>query len=290
MELAELIKERRAELGMTQIRLAEILGRSASTIRSWERGAALPSEDVHDALAAALNIDPALLSGDAESPDGAVSPPTGPLDDFFEDAPAEPRVDNTTVMGGGIAMSMPVEPPVVPEAEEAEAEPEVLVVDEAHSIETGAAAEAIEEEPLAVLDAFSSDDDEDTDESDVIEVVPASGRYEPRLLGMALSTDPIPELEETRVATGGATAVITSPAGSTAAVAAPPYPTTQAPDVLPEQGRFTTNWRELTTYQIRRILTIASLIGLVLVLRWAMGGFIEGFNTLKDSLLSNVNL
>jgi len=55
--LGDLIKRRRAELGMTQARLAELVGKSASAVRSWERGKAAPKGDAtRAALAAVLGI------------------------------------------------------------------------------------------------------------------------------------------------------------------------------------------------------------------------------------------
>ena len=41
---ARLIKRRRDALGFSQARLGELVGRSASTIRNWERGNSTPSE------------------------------------------------------------------------------------------------------------------------------------------------------------------------------------------------------------------------------------------------------
>lgn len=57
MTLGELIKQRRTELGMTQARLAELVGKSASAVRSWERGRAAPKgEATRSALAAVLGV------------------------------------------------------------------------------------------------------------------------------------------------------------------------------------------------------------------------------------------
>ena len=55
---ARLIKKRRDALGLSQARLGDLVGRSASTIRNWERAQSSPSErsDVV-ALAAVLGLD-----------------------------------------------------------------------------------------------------------------------------------------------------------------------------------------------------------------------------------------
>lgn len=56
--IGRLIKKRRESLGLSQARLGELVGRSASTIRNWERDRTSPSErsDVV-ALAAILGLD-----------------------------------------------------------------------------------------------------------------------------------------------------------------------------------------------------------------------------------------
>ncbi len=55
---ARLIKKRRDSLGFSQARLGELVGRSATTIRNWERGNSTPSERSDAvALAAVLGLD-----------------------------------------------------------------------------------------------------------------------------------------------------------------------------------------------------------------------------------------
>ncbi len=62
ISFAELIKRRRITLGMNQASLAELVGRSASAIRSWERGAATPTdENVIRSLAAVLGVEETTL-------------------------------------------------------------------------------------------------------------------------------------------------------------------------------------------------------------------------------------
>ncbi|CAN5842764.1 hypothetical protein BH23ACT5_BH23ACT5_23760 [soil metagenome] len=56
------VRKRRDVLGLSQTRLAELVGRSASTVRNWERGRGTPSAP-HDvvALAAILGLDESFL-------------------------------------------------------------------------------------------------------------------------------------------------------------------------------------------------------------------------------------
>ena len=54
----ELVKQRRIALGMSQAGLADLVGRSASAIRSWERGSSTPTDEaVIRSLAAILGIE-----------------------------------------------------------------------------------------------------------------------------------------------------------------------------------------------------------------------------------------
>lgn len=359
MELGEFIKERRAEIGMTQVRLAELLGRSASTVRSWERGATAPPEDLYGGLASALGVEldelqelagvpaettgadeahreevresvldvferealdesgqPATVGDEAERvPDGdgpssgndastrdrapqeVVAEPSpdiitqaasdgpdeilaegtvsNPADDLLEQLvvgnPAEstgPGVDQTTVMAEGLAMSVPVASP----------------------------SEAQAPEPLAQEDAPTDasgrdlDREDDTDESEVIEIDGAERSLRPRLLGTALSTDPLVEPEVTQVAAPYAATEMLG-RRPTSTLAASPYPEARGgADIIPEDRGYIGDWTEQRTYQVRRILTVVGVLILFLMLRWSMGGFLDGFQTLKDSIMSNVNL
>ena len=291
MELPEFIKERRAQLGMTQLRLAEMLGRSASTIRSWERGATAPPPDIREALATALGVEPDALefnvadvAGEAEGEPDSDIEGADLLESALASEPVEPVVYQTTVMAEGIAMAMPVDSERGNDSadERASAEaPEVEPLNEAGE-------EAATDDTGDKADAFV-DSDEDTDESEVIVAVPVDASAMPRLLGTALSTDVVPDLEETKVAAPlSATQVIGR--GTSSTVAASPYPEAQGAATVMPVGSSETDWSEVRTYQTRRILTIAAFVGFIILLRWSMGGFAEGFATLKDSIMSNVNL
>jgi transcriptional regulator with XRE-family HTH domain len=56
------IRYRRTKSGLSQAKLGELVGRSASTVRSWEQDTSTPTDPgVLDALAAVLALDPRLL-------------------------------------------------------------------------------------------------------------------------------------------------------------------------------------------------------------------------------------
>ena len=61
------VRYRRTKLGMSQTQLAELVGRSTSTIRSWERDKSRPNDpQVLSALSAILGVDERQLFEKAE--------------------------------------------------------------------------------------------------------------------------------------------------------------------------------------------------------------------------------
>lgn len=71
------VRYRRTKLGMSQAKLADLVGRTATTIRAWERDKSRPNDpNVLSALAAVLGIDERHLFDKAgvEPPEAATSP------------------------------------------------------------------------------------------------------------------------------------------------------------------------------------------------------------------------
>lgn len=85
------IRYRRTKLGLSQAKLGELVGRSASTIRAWERDSSLPNdESVITALSAVLAVDRQSLFEKAglELPRQEVS---STLEEAFASLGSEPR-------------------------------------------------------------------------------------------------------------------------------------------------------------------------------------------------------
>lgn len=104
LSLGDLMQRQRAALGLTQARLAELVGRSPSTIRSWERDRSVPADpSAYAALSAVLGltdeeIESALGGG---QPQGYAVDSTGieasPRDDL---ASSEDAIEPSSVGAG----------------------------------------------------------------------------------------------------------------------------------------------------------------------------------------------
>lgn len=69
MEMKEIIRKRRSELGLTLEEVARRVGVSRATVQRWEKGVLQnPGRDKIAALAAALQVSPEYLLGWTEDP------------------------------------------------------------------------------------------------------------------------------------------------------------------------------------------------------------------------------
>ena len=73
MQVAQLIRQRRTELGLTQAALAERIHVSAKAVSKWERGAGMPDAAIAPALSLALGLSAESLLGKQVHP----NPPDG---------------------------------------------------------------------------------------------------------------------------------------------------------------------------------------------------------------------
>jgi transcriptional regulator with XRE-family HTH domain len=106
------VRYRRTKIGLSQAKLGDLVGRSAGTVRSWERDASTPSDtEVIDALAAVLAIDPRILYEKAgmDMPDVETSP-------TVEQALASlrPETPRTVDQATAPAAEQSLEPPPAP--------------------------------------------------------------------------------------------------------------------------------------------------------------------------------
>ena len=80
LSLGDLIRHQRAALGLTQARLAELVGRSPSTVRSWERDRSVPADQsAIAALAAVLGLTEEEIRSAVDGPAAEVVDSIQPL-------------------------------------------------------------------------------------------------------------------------------------------------------------------------------------------------------------------
>ena len=239
---AELIKRRRITLGMNHASLAELVGRSASAVRSWERGAATPTnENVIRSLAAVLGVEETILR------DAVGLPPDIPFegpdevggDSLAAFAEEDDRLDQLSASEeppGDLLLSDDDEygHPIISSAEEPEAGVDIEVE-----------ATTTQEEP-EFPPAFVGEE-------------PGDGTAEPPDAPVASpGIERVGLVEPVRPMT----AAVTSP---TVALPAEVKP------VQPAERSYLDDPDQMMTYWIRAALTVAFAVFLVIVLFWALG-------------------
>lgn len=211
------IKSGRADLGISQARLAELVGVSATTIRRWERDESVPAGKHLTAIEAVLGLStPIRISG---PPD-----PTPPSADRDQRAPTR----------GPPSPSVPPEPPEPPATEEATETADVIST----STETSAELE---------LDIGA---------------------------GEAIEADPFPD-----VSVESATRSGPDPFPGSTVTLATPWISTDEPSVS-----FVDNPQEMLTYRIRWALTVAAVVGILLVVLWSFDQVGPAFDAILEPL------
>jgi transcriptional regulator with XRE-family HTH domain len=248
---AELVKGRRTELGLSQASLAELVGRSSSAIRSWERGASTPTdENVVRSLAAVLGIDEVTLRS-------AVGlPPEAPIE-----APEEV---------GGSALEAFEEETVGGDKEEEEAvEPETAGGDEVSSEE---------DEEASVFEETTPGPAEDEEAVTLDEAVPQAGDdAEVDAGAQATEVDEVEEAPETDAILISPPLEVPTPTMEpmmpAAASQASPTATipVAAPPTQPIRPSYLDDPDQMMTYWIRAAMTVAFAVFLLIVFFWALG-------------------
>jgi transcriptional regulator with XRE-family HTH domain len=257
---AGLVKRRRIALGMSQAALADLVGRSASAIRSWERGASTPTDDnIVTSVAAVLGIEEDLLRGAVGMPPGSG---VGDLDEVGGEA-LEVFAQTDSEDGAAPETSVPSAPGSVEEASKADSgslspgdieEAEGPPPDEAPG-------ESSPEEPSQTPGPVVERDDEPASLSPGVETQSVIG--EP--LTDQRDPGPLPDAAE-----------VSGPSERLAPVAAAvstrtvPIPIGEPP-VQPAARSYLDDPDQMMTYWIRAALTVAFAMFLLVVLFWALG-------------------
>ncbi len=241
------IRSRRIMLGLSQARLAELVGRTATTVRRWERGEVAPPEDVIDQLAEALEVDAAQLeprpaptrSSVVVAGSATPAPPT--------QAP-QPRTDRTAATRPATApVGRPAAPPRRP------AQP--AAADTTTDAPTGEPWIQFDAEPAPPPPALSQ-----------LPHAPSPAAAPPRPTATATAARPAPPAPP-------------ADPDATAAVPAPRRPVARPP-VAPARS-YLEDPKQRVLYGLRLILAVVALGVMAIIAIWAFG---ELFGALDEAL------
>jgi len=293
LSLGDLIQRQRAALGLTQARLAELVGRSPSTVRSWERDRGVPGDKAAlTALMAVLGLTDEEVENAIGDQEGAADESVGPgliplIDAPFDEPTRSPLPPKRTELfprrEPAVHDSRPI-PADLPFGEEASApaaaelieEPESpldrvdspIVADPVAGEDVGDFPEAVsQQQPEPSVDRVDSPIVADPEVGVGVSEPPASARLQ------------IPAPAERR---GPVT--VPAPVVSTeqTAVTAPTDSGTSAVSLRSRPASYLDDPDELRTYRTRMILTAILLVLMFIVLTWAFGEARDAFGLIFD--------
>jgi transcriptional regulator with XRE-family HTH domain len=256
------VRYRRTKLGLSQSQLGELVGRSASSIRSWERDVSTPTDaSVLIALSAILDLDQTTL---------------------FEKAGVElPEEESHPTVEQALASLAPL-PFAEPELEQS---PEVLLTleDEDPSV-------SIEEDGSIVVEPAPGPFEEDEPELDADSELEAEVRE--HLEAAAVVRAPLREPDEEfetfkpRPIPVGVADVRRNPEP---AFVAPPEQflmTAPTPPVVEPSYMEDSEQRQL--YRVRTLATVVLIVGLVVVFLWSMSNAVDALGEWWESFFGGL--
>jgi transcriptional regulator with XRE-family HTH domain len=255
------IRYRRTKLGLSQAKLGELVGRSASTIRAWERDSSLPNEGaVITALSAVLAVDRRSLFEKAglEIPMEETSPT---MEEAFASLGTEPRATP-------VFLESTATPGPVPEVEESEIE---VVIEP-------------ELEPEIEPETEFESESEAESELDEAEWKPDEEPYpiwEPRFPEETL-------VKSTPVVSNLVTPSMPAPAP---AFVEPPDPFVLAAPTPPlVEPSYMEDTAQRQLYRVRSLATVALLVGMGIVFLWALSSTFDALGSWWEDFIGTLKL
>ena len=238
---------------MSQAQLGELVGRSASSIRSWERDVSTPTDpSVINALSAILDIDGRSL-----------------YDKAGVDLPAEethPTVEQALASLAPLPLEDPIEETVEPD-------PVVAASHDLDEVEPG-------------LDADSELEAEVHEHEDGVEPEPEHLReQEPEFESFSLESEPT-SISEQLVA-----AHMESNREPSPAFVSPPEPyviTAPTPPVVEPSYVEDTDQRQM--YRVRNLATIVLVVALAILLLWSLSNAVDAIGTWWDEFFQTLRV
>jgi transcriptional regulator with XRE-family HTH domain len=246
------VRYRRTRIGLSQAQLGELVGRSASSIRSWERDVSTPTDpSVLTALSAILDIDGRALFDKA----GVTTPAVE----------THPTVEESLASLAPLPLEEPIEETI---------EPDPLIA-------STAAVAAVE----ARLDADSEL------EAEVQEHLPPEPEWEdeltrepePAIDTFYLPPDREPQPEPVRA--------VQMSSSTEPAYVSPPEPyliTAPTPPVVDPSYMEDDSQRQM--YRVRNLATVVLVVALTILLLWSLGNAVEAVGTWWEEFTNTLRL
>jgi transcriptional regulator with XRE-family HTH domain len=287
--LGDLIRESRLALGYSLGQLATKVGRTAATVRSWERGEAVPNEESRTALELVLDINPGGLESllPPAQPESAAagddSDETSGSDEASNDGDTDPDApdpelsEDHAVDADGVESVDGEAPEASLEDAESDEQSDHEVSDDGEEAELDGSEPAPPVVPLVTEgvppdDEEASLDDHTDDTDDTVEGVAAVTPFE---VDPALVDEPTEAVVVPVVA--AATGVATQ-TRSVVTVSEPKEPRTRNP------LRVFFDPQKRWLYWVRALLTIVVAVVLLFVLVWAVGELFDALGQVLDSI------
>lgn len=246
------VRYRRTKIGLSQAQLGELVGRSASSVRSWERDIATPTDpSVLNALSAILDIDGRAL---------------------YEKAGVEPTVPDETQPTVEQALAslapLPLEEPI-----EDDVEPDPMIA----GVVAGAAVQAR-------LDADSELEAEVHEhDSDAYALEPEIPEPSTPVETFSLPPEPTSEpdsVEPEKMSTSNEPAFVSPPE---------PYLFT-APTAPVVDPSYMEDADQRQMYRVRNLATVVLVVALAIILLWALSNTIDAIGTWWEDFFNTLRI
>jgi transcriptional regulator with XRE-family HTH domain len=255
------VRYRRTKIGLSQAQLGELVGRSASSIRSWERDVSTPTDPVViTALSAILDIDGRSLFDKA-----GVPIPTEETHPTVEEALAS-------------LAPMPLEEPI---EEVVEPDPTIAASDapESGGAEFALVLDADSELEAEVHEHLEQQRPVEPSHGGEPEPKPVSGgEPDPEFEPFSLRAEPVGVAE--MKSTSDAPAFVSPPEPY---VITAPIPPMVEPSYMEDQG-------QRQVYRVRNLATVVLVLVLVIVLLWSLSNTVEALGDWWDEFLRTLRL
>jgi transcriptional regulator with XRE-family HTH domain len=247
------VRYRRTKIGLSQAQLGELVGRSASSIRSWERDVSTPTDpSVLNALSAILDIDGRALYDKAGVEPTSVDDP-------------QPTVEQALASLAPLPLEEPLEEDV---------DPDPLIA--------GVAATAAVEARLDADSELEAEVREHVGPAYDLGLVTSKEPATP-VETFSLSADPAVEAEP---ATSAKMSTTNEPA-----FVSPPEPylitTPTAPVVDPS---YIEDTEQRQMYRVRNLATVVLVVALAIILLWALSNTIDAIGAWWDDFFSTLRI